>query len=401
MKRWIFRLVSLLFIIALAILVGRRFSSSVKIETVRPTEQEVVELVIASGRIRAARQSNIGSEIAAKVDQVFVDEGDKVSAGQKLITLRQQGMERQLEQAKLAVETAKRELERAEQGAYPEEIDRSRAELERVKIARKQAELDVNRAESLYKEQLIPLAELQRSQTALIQAQASEKVADQTLQSLLKLPRLEDIRVAEAKLREAEAAVRVAEEELQKRTITAPFDGLIVRRQVEPGQSTTVGSSLLTLADTNKIQIYVETDENNLAKLRTGQIATVIALAYREIPFKAVLTQIDPEVDNLRGVVGLRFRPEQLPAYAKPDMTVDVNIETGRFPNALSLPASCIIEQNGSSYLFLVENGRAKQKEVKIKARNNNIVAVDGIMPSDEIILQATLVKEAEKVERK
>lgn len=374
----------------LAIAAGWRFLSAPdEVKVVRPQKQEVVELVIASGRLRAVRQSDLGPEVAGTIDKVFVEEGDRVSAGQTLISLRQTDTQRQLEQASFALETARLELTRERRGPLPEEIERDRAELDRTRAARELAEKDFERATQLKEKNVLARADWERFRSSLDQARAAEQSADKNLQTLLRQPRVEDLHVAEARVREAEAAVRLAEEQLGKKTIQAPGNGLIVKRQAEPGQSVVPGNVLLTLAQMDKTEIYVETDENNLRKLRVGQKATIVAPAYQDRPFTACLAQIGPEVDQRRGVVGLRLRPEALPDYARPDMTMDANIEVSRLPDALSLPVSSVLEQDGAAWVLEVRHDHAQRKPVTILGRSAERIAVAGLQLDSVVVARA------------
>ena len=385
----------------LAVLGWRYFQRPPEVGVVRPERREVVELVIGSGRLRAVRQSDIGSEAAGTVEKVNVDEGDRVCTGQPLILLRQTEVERQLEQARLALETARGELARTQRGPLPSEIERERAELERRHSARVLAEQDLERATKLYEKNVLARSDLDRARSSIDQARAAEQSQQHNIQVLLDQPRPEDLRVAEAKVREAEATLRLWEEQLRKRTIVSPADGLILKRKVEPGQSVMPGNSLLVLSLMNRTEVYVETDETNLRKLRIGQQAIVIAPSYPDRPFHATLTQIGPEVDNQRGVIGLRLQPDSLPDYARPDMTLDVNIEVARFRDALSLPATALMEADGKAYVFEVKQDRAEIHPVTVLGKGSDRVAVDGVGPETLVVARAAEVKPGQKVRLK
>jgi HlyD family secretion protein len=204
--------------------------------------------------------------------------------------------------------------------------------------------------------------------------------------------------VAEARVREAEAAVRLSDEQMRKRTILSPADGLIVKRQAEPGQSVVPGSLLLTLSLMDRTEIYVETDENNLRKLQVGQNAVVVAPAYQDQSLKAILMQIGPEVDHKRGVVGLRLRPEKLPSWVQPDMTMDANIEVARFHNAISVPITALLEQEGAAYVMEIQEGRAQRRPVKVLGRNTAWVALEGTDAEWQVVLRAAEVKPNQSV---
>jgi HlyD family secretion protein len=389
----------LLFAVLIAIAAGWRFlQSPTDVQVVRPRKREVAELVIASGRLRAIRQSDLGAEVAGIADTVTAVEGDRVHRGQVLITLREADAQRQSEQARLALETARRTLEQVKRGPLSEEISRAQADLERQKSARELAEKDFERSSTLQQKGVLAKSEADRYRSTLDQARAAEQSAFQSLQILVRQPLIEDLRVAEARVREAEASVRLWDEQLQKRTILSPADGLIVKRQVEPGQSVVPGNVLLTLSLMDRMEIYVETDENNLRKLRIGQKALVVAPSYQDQSLRATLTQIGPEVDNKRGVIGLRLLPESLPAWVQPDMTMDANIEVARFHDAMSVPITALLEQEGDSFVMEVRGGRAQRRPVRVLGRNAEWVALEGVDPGVLVVVQATEVQPNQSV---
>ncbi|HOT01444.1 MAG TPA: efflux RND transporter periplasmic adaptor subunit [Acidobacteriota bacterium] len=357
-----------------------------EVETVRPAEREVVELVIASGTLRAKRQSPIGSEVTGVIESVFVEDGDRVAAGASLVQLRRDDARQRLEQSRQAAQTAAAELALVRRGTTPEELARADAELDRATAARLQAERDFARRRALFDDQVVAQADLDLAASTRDQAAAAEAAARETLADLRARPRPEDLQVAEARLREAETAVLVAKQDLERRTIRAPLPGLVIRRSAEPGQSVTPGNALLELADLRVTEIYVETDENNLDRLRTGQRATVLAPAFRDQPFAATLAQIGPEVDSSRGVVGLRFTPDRLPDFVRPDMTVDVSVEVARLPRALSLPATALLQRDGRWHVLVVTGDTVREQPVRVLARGTEWIAVTDV-PSDAAVL--------------
>ncbi|HAH85848.1 MAG TPA: hypothetical protein DCL60_00585 [Armatimonadetes bacterium] len=467
------RIAALVLLAIILIIVIWRIRASVKeVAVIRPVRREVVELVVASGYLAAVRQSDVGTQISGVIAQVYVREGDAVYAGELLALLRREDLLAQMNQARLAVATARSQFAQAARPALPSDIARARAELaqarqvntahleaarqrlaqlqrggrpeeraraqaalEQARASRRQAELDVERQRLLFSRGAIPRADLDRAETALTQARSQERQAEENLalaikpasveeiaqarsdvraaqamlntsvqiardnlQTLLSQPRPEDVSVARARLSEAQASLKTAEDEAAKAKIYAPFAGIVVKRNADPGGSVLPGQLLFTVADMSRTEIVVETDESNLPKLSVGQPATIIAPAYQNRPFKAALVRIGPQVNFQRGVVQLRLRPVQLPSYARPDMTVDVNIEVARIPNALALPASAVLQPEENPYVFVVEDGRARRRNVRVRALSTDWAAVEGISPDSAVILQGTEVRPGQRV---
>lgn len=328
---------------------------------VTPQTREVVDLVVVSGRLRAIREAAVGGEIAGTVEEALVREGDRVTAGQPLARIGMLDYESQREQAKAGRDT-------------------SAGEVEVASLAAEQARRDLARAEDLAREGLNTAAALEAARNLAARLGATELTA-------------------RARLAENEAALRVLERQLAKRIVVAPFAGIITRRSVEPGQSVVPGTALYLVAEMSAVEIYAETDETNVQRLRTGQPATVIAPAFRDEPFAAKLIQIGPRVDWDRGVVGLRLAPEKTPAFLLPNMTVDVNIEVGRYPQALTVPASAVLRARDGDFVLLAQGGRFERKPITVIGENPLYVAVSGLAPADTVALEATKVTTGRRYE--
>lgn len=320
---------------------------------VRAERRDVVELVVATGKLRAVRESVVGAETSGLVESLEVSEGAAVRKGQILGRLRLGETDARLTQTKAALDASEQTL-RAEEAA----LDK--------------AQTDLRRNRELEARHLISKAEVDRSAS-----DANVQVAKTA--------------AARAKLREARADIDRVVPEFTKREVRAPFDGVIVKRLVEPGTSVNSAQGWFTVAEMGSTEIYVETDENNLGKLKVGQDAIAVSPAFADRPFPARLTQIGPNVDYDRGVVGLRLVPTQLPAFALPNMTVDVNIEVRRADKAMALPVSAVALNAPSPYVLVLQSdGRLAQQPVRIIGRNPEWAAIAGLDPATQVVSEVT-----------
>jgi len=321
---------------------------------VSPEIREVVDLVVVSGRLRAIREAAVGGELGGTIEEALVREGDRVTAGQELARIGMLDYDSQQQQA-----TATRAT--------------SAADVEVAVLAAAQARRDLARAEELARGGVTTMADLEAAGSLAARLAAAETAA-------------------RARLAESDAALAVLERQLAKRVVRAPFAGIVTRRSVEPGQSVVPGTALYLIAEMGAVEIYAETDENNVQRLRSGQPATVIAPAFRDQPFTARLDQIGPRVDWDRGVIGLRLKPEQPPAFLLPNMTVDVNIEVGRYPRALTLPAAAVLRARDGNFVLLVDGDRFTRRAVKVIGENPAYVAIEGLAAADRVAREATKV---------
>lgn len=321
--------------------------------------KEVVDHVVVSGRLRAVREAAVGVEIGGTVEEVMAREGNRVVTGQELARIGLVDYEAQRQQAR-----ARR--------------DSSAAEAAVAALLATQSKVDLRRTEELSRSGVLPVAELETARNAVARLEAAEAAA-------------------RARREEDESALRLLDRQLEKRTVRAPFAGTVTRRSVEPGQSVGPGTALFLIAEMTRTEIYAETDENNVGRLRAGQPATVIAPAFRTTPFQARLTQIGPRIDWDRGVVGLRLTPENPPEMLLPNMTVDVSIEVARLPAAQTLPVSAVLRSRAGDFVLIATGDRFERRAIKVIGENPTTIAIENLPPGSRVARQATTVAAGER----
>jgi HlyD family secretion protein len=354
------RLITIGIVVLLYVLLRMFLARPVELPLIEPSSREVVEVVVASGRLRAVRESQLGAEAAGLVEELRVREGDRVQRGQLLGTLRPGEIPARFAQVRAGEEAARKTLE-AEEAAL------------------RRTQQEAARAEELAKRQLIANTEAEKAATEL-QVQRARTEA------------------ARARLAESLAEIERVRPEFARREVRAPFDGVILRRLVEPGTSVTGNTTWFSIAEMGDIELYVETDENNVGKLAVRQPAIAVTPAYPDQAFAATLMQIGPNVDTERGVIGLRLIAAEVPPFMLPNMTVDVSIEVERTPSKLALPASAIGAGEASAFVLQLEQGRLVRTPVTVIGRNPEWVAVTGIEPGVKVLRNIRQGKEGQRV---
>jgi HlyD family secretion protein len=202
----------------------------------------------------------------------------------------------------------------------------------------------------------------------------------------------------EAQRQAAEAAVQAAVARLAQATLRAPAASQVIARSVEPGQIVQPGRVLLTLAVDGPTELLAQVDERFLGQLRVGQRARVLADAYPQQPFDAVLTRVAPGVDAASGSVEVVFTPVgTVPAFLREDMTLSVEAVTGERDQALVLPLLALrtgaAELPGSQARVLVlVDGHAQERVVTLGLRTLDQAEVTaGLQAGDTLLLSPQL----------
>ncbi len=189
-------------------------------------------------------------------------------------------------------------------------------------------------------------------------------------------------------MEQAEADLKASQERLDQATITAPVRAVVLRRDVEPGDSVQPGRVLLLLARVGETRLTVEPDERSLAFIQRGQPAQASADAFPKDRFAATVETVAPSVDPDRGTVEVKLLVPKPPDYLRPGMTVSVEIEVGRRERALVLPSEAVRDAASEQPWVLVpEEGRAVRRDVTLGLRGEDRVEVTRGLAEGEWLL--------------
>lgn len=290
-----------------------------------------------SARVATLSRVDIGSTVTGRVARVQVREGAQVRRGETLIQLETD----ELRAAEAQAVASERQAEATLQAA-------------RATLAR---------AEQLVKQNFYSAAQLDEARRAVDVAQAQQGAA--------------------------RAAVVAARARLEQARIEAPAAARVLARTVEPGQIVQPGKALMSLALAGPTQLVAQVDERFLDQLRVGQPASVVADAYAGERFAARVLSIAPLVDAQRGAVEVKFNLlGDTPAFLREDMTLSVEVETGRRERALTLPLVLLQEARGdTAEVQVVVDGRVQARTLRLGLRTLVAVEVlEGLQPGDVVL---------------
>lgn len=310
----------------------------------------VVQTVVATGRVAAVSRAQVGSPLTGVVLERRVREGDVVRPGDVLAVLRADELE-------AAVREAEADLAQLQQSTRPQ----AQASLREAEARLAQAGREAQRRRALFERQMI-------TRETMEQAVQAETVA----RTALEQARLAVRALVPGNPGEAAARARVANAraQLAKTIIRAEIAGTVLTRNAEPGDLVQPGRTLFEIAREGGTEILVPVDEKNLEVLALGQSAACVADAYPLRPFPATVGFIAPAVDPQRGTVDLRLAVRPAPAFLRQDMTVSVNVETGRRERAIAVPNDALLAVDGrQAEAWVVADGRAERRRVRLGLR--------------------------------
>ena len=245
---------------------------TVTAETIKARDLEAV--VSASGKIQPKRLVQISADTAGRVVNLAVNEGDRVKVGQFLMQIDPKLLRTRVDQGSASLQAAEVTL------------DQMRQAVETARVQLQQAQQTLARQQDLWKQQLT-------TREALDRALNDVKAAESSLQEREKSAKSQGSRIEQER-----ASLESARYDLSRNRILSPIDGIVTRRNIQEGETAVVGtmnnagSMLLTLADMSIIQAEVEVDETNIPSVQFNQPAKVSIDALPDKSFKGHVTEI-------------------------------------------------------------------------------------------------------------
>lgn len=243
------------------------------------------------------RQVNLAFLIPERVAQIEVEEGDFVRKGDLLGTLETVRIENRIAEAEAAVQAAQAKLEKEVNGYRPEEIDMAKAGVEIVKAQIQAAENRFTRSQKLATISAVSEQDAEDAEAHYNKLLAQLDLATNNLNKMLAGTRKEDIAIAQANLTQAEALLSIQRQNLADTQLTAPCDGIIRNRILEPGEMASPQSTALILAVVSPKWVRAYLSEPLLPKIKSGDKAFVALDGLPDAPLDGWVGFISPNAE--------------------------------------------------------------------------------------------------------
>src|SRR5687767_5835657 len=350
----------------------REQGPSVEAEAIRTRDLEAI--VSASGRVQPKRQINISANQMGRVTRLAVEEGQRVKAGQFLLEIDPRQLEGQLQRGEASVAAAKSGLAQARVSVASAETA-----LVSAKASLELAQQNLKRQQELWKDGLTTRESLERAQNEVTMREADVKRSQQDVAG-----RQQEIETREQQIKQEQAGLSTTRYNLTQIVIQSPMDGIVVRRNIEEGETAVVGtmnnagSMLLTIADMSVLEAEVEVDETDIPFVAIGQEAKITVDAIEDRTFRGRVTEIgnSPIQTNSQQPGGQRqattFKvvitlDEEVP-NVRPGFTCTAEITTSKKQNVTSVPIQALTVRE----LLFDPQGKIVREESTDRRRRRN-----------------------------
>jgi RND family efflux transporter MFP subunit len=342
-----------------------------------PGGSTALPVLVATGYVVARHSSDVGVKMGGRLGRVRFEEGTRVRAGDVLAEIEHADIDAQVDTSRRA-------------------IVESETQLVQAIAARDEDARNVDRQRALAKDGITTTAMLTAAESAAAVSAARVKSAEAAIES-------------------ARARNRYAMETLENTNVRAPFDGVVIKKRAEvgetvspfgvQGQASREGGAIATIADLGELEVQTEVSENNVAKLKPAMPAEVKLQAYQDQVFKGRLRQVFPSADRAKSIVEVRVSILNADATVKPEMTASVTFQEPRAaaltdgadktssaavpaPPIVLVPKRSVAEQGGQQIVWVVTAGAATRRVVTLGPERLDQVEVrSGVAPGETLIL--------------
>ena len=335
----------------------------VPVQAYRVTKGDIVAEVMGTGTLEARVQTTVSSKIAGRIVQLLADQGDRVEAGQVLVRLDDSELVQQVEIARSALAAAKATVERVETDERRTKavLDKVLRDHERNRKLFANKSISVNEIENSDKALTIAEADYASTRAASLEKKKSLIVAQNTLD--YNLARLEDT------------------------VIKAPFKGLMVRRDREPGDVVVPGSSIFLLISTEELWVRAWVDETDMAKLSPDQPARIVFRSEPGRPYPGKVVRLGRETDRETRQFVVDVEVRSLPGNWSVGQRAEVFIQSARKKDVLVIPSRLLLRDKAGIGVYVLSGGKASWRSLKTGLRGLEAVEVlEGLASGDTVI---------------
>ncbi|MFZ5639511.1 MAG: efflux RND transporter periplasmic adaptor subunit [Bacillota bacterium] len=306
-----------------------------------------------TGKVTPLAEINVVPKTGGKVAQVLVDVGSKVKQGQVLVRLDTAELDAQLKQATAALELA-------------------RSSNAQNQLRLQDAQNNLNRMQALYNEGAISK---QQYETALLQYNLTKNTD------------------TGAQVKQAQANVELIRTQISNAIITAPQDGEISARLVDPGEMAGPGVPVVTIVNTAKVYVEGIVAEKDIALVKKGQQVDVKVEAAGGA-FKGVVETVSPAADPRSKGYPLKVALTNPDSKLKPGMFGEIRLVTGQKDDVVVIPKEVVVDRGAGKVVFVVKGGMAEERKITLGMESGDRVeVVDGIKAGEKLVVagQASL----------
>ena len=354
---------------------------------------EIEEILRYPGTLTPQGTVTVIPKISGRVSNLLVREGDAVTRGQLLVSIDDETVRLQMEQALSAWNAAAAQHRQAERGVRDGELQSAKASLTQAEEDLAVAERNFERSKRLYEAGAIARAKFEESENAMSAARTQLENAGRSVQMMEEGAGSEELDMAKSNAAAMEAQYNLAKLQHDYARIKAPVSGNVAKIFVDEGNTVGVGSPLVTLVAEDPMGVIIAIPEKYYGRfIDYGKFSVrVWPVAYPDHePFEGVISAVAPVIDIASRTFVVEATVENAQRLLRPGMYVNTEIITGSRENVLVVPQTAVVLRNDKPVVYRIDEGNSyhvTEVPVETGMSSNSMVEIIGTLTIDDLIV--------------
>jgi RND family efflux transporter MFP subunit len=348
--------------------------NAVHVETSALKRISIERRVDLSGTLVSPDQAKVSAEVAGIIRDVPVQLGSEVRVGDVLVRLEPRELVLALERAESALRQVEAQLgiDRAQDRQPP--ADDQIASVRQAMANRDDARAAFDRAQQLNGRGLLPRSDRDTAETRM-------KVADANYQAAV-----DNVRSLKASLQDRRASFDLAQKKLNDAIVRAPVAGSVSERLVQPGEYIRENTPVATIVQMNPLKLKTAIQEKNAGVIKAAQPVDFIVEAFPERVFHGKVQYVSPAVDQTTRTFPVEVLVENGDRTLKPGFFAKGSVLTRIDDDVMAAPDDAVSTLAGVSTVYVIEEGKARQQQVTLGARQGDVVEIVEGLKGQEIL---------------
>lgn len=346
--------------------------------------------ILASCSVGYPKPLDLSFQQEGVVKEVHVKEGDQVKKGQKLIQLDDFKPRQQL----LIEQSSLKSIELKLQNAREEILPNLKEKLKEAELNLQQAKSMLDRYRQVEQAGGVTKSDLDKAEKEWEKALSRYNQAKTELDNFEKSGLFATL---QNELEMARSRLELAQRYMEETVLKAPFDGQIIRIDVQPGERVTAGRRVLTIIEDKKWNFVLNADQRELPFLKPGLKAYVVLDAFPERKIESEIVYVCTEVNRETNTCELRIEVREDVSFIKFGMAGKAEILAKRFEQVLAFPFRLVKKGPEGEFVWVWEEGQARKQKIDYQRVGERIALAQNLKPG-QIILDAPAEVNSKKI---
>jgi multidrug efflux pump subunit AcrA (membrane-fusion protein) len=360
----------------------------VTVQAEHPEQGPIAEQVTADAVLQPMAQAAIVPRVTAPVKKFYVQRGQRVHAGELLVTLENADLAAAAMDTKGSYEAAQAAYDTATKAQAPADVLTAESDFAQAKANLELNQNIVKSRQQLFQEGAIPGRDLDTAQAALVQAQAAYDAAKQHLDAVHSVSHEAALKSAQGQLTSAEGKYQGAQAQIDFSEIRSPIEGVVTDRPLFAGETAAAGAPLITVMDTTSLIAKTHIAQSLAVQLKAGNQASVQVPGISD-PVPAKVSMVSPALDTGSTTVEVWLKVDNKTGRLKVGTPVKAVMTGTSVAHALTVPLAAILtaDNGAKSVMVIGSDGAAHKKAVTLGVDNGtDVEVISGLTTADTVI---------------